>query len=143
MFCKKDNIPIIIDYDKITPEMTNAKDENGKFLYRDCNILAHLFSLDSLFKIACETLPYHRAYKKNTFINYEGMKEVPSKPNSFKFETFIFDAFSFFNDILIFRVNKSDEFAPIKDFISKNNPENALDLYNNFWSKPDLYNKYF
>lgn len=143
IFCKQDNMPIIIDYDRITPDMENAKNDNGDFLYRDTNILSHLMSLDALFTVASKTLPYHRAYKKNTFINYEGTKEVPTSPNTFKFETFIFDAFSFFNDLFILRVNKSDEFAPIKDFTSENNPENALELYEKFWSKPELYNKYF
>lgn len=133
VFCKQDGKPIILDYNRITPEMSNKKDENGKFLYRDANILAHIMSLDSLYIIANIDLPYHRAYKKNTFINYEGMKEIPSSPNSFKFETFIFDAFSYFDDLLIMRVNKNDEFAPIKDFTSVNNPERALELYKNYW----------
>ena len=142
MFCKKDNIPIIIDYDKITPEMTNAKDENGKFLYRDCNILAHLFSLDSLFKIACETLPYHRAYKKNTFINYEGMKEVPSKPNSFKFETFIFDSYEMFDDVVVLRVKREEEFAPIKNATGQDSPETARKLYKDYMNKVEYTKKY-
>ena len=92
-------------------------------------MLSHLFSLSALNKIAEVSLPYHRAFKKNTFVNDEGMKQVPEKPNTFKFETFIFDAFSLFDDIELLRVEEEDEFAPIKDFNGIHNPERAKEMY--------------
>ena len=129
VFVKENGVPAIIDCNYLSDEMKSMKDENGKDLYRETNILAHLFHISALEK-ACETnLPYHRAYKKNTFINEEGMIQVPDGPNIFKFETFIFDAFSMFDDILLLRVEAEDEFAPIKDFNGKHNPEVAKDLY--------------
>ena len=59
------------------------------------------------------------------------MKQIPETPNTFKFETFIFDAFSYFDNMVLLRVNKEDEFAPIKDFNGPHNPEVAKDLYLN------------
>jgi len=100
--------------------MAGAVDENGDFLYRESNVLSHLMSIDALSEAADLDLPYHRAFKKNTFLNSEGMKQVPEGCNSFKFEKFIFDAFSHFDDLLLFRVSK-DEFAPIKDLYGLNN----------------------
>lgn len=132
VFCKKYNKPAILDYNNISEELSNKTDENGNFFYRDINIVSHLISIDALKEICNLKLPYHRAYKKNSFINYEGTKEVPSSPNSFKFETFIFDAFSHFNDMLLLRVKKEDEFAPIKDFTSQYNPEIAKDMYEDY-----------
>ena len=129
VFARKEGAPSIIDCNHLSDEMKSLKDENGKDLYREINILAHLFHISALEK-ACETnLPYHRAYKKNTFINEEGMIQVPDGPNIFKFETFIFDAFSMFDDILLLRVEAEDEFSPIKDFNGKHNPEIAKDRY--------------
>ena len=93
------------------------------------NMLAHLFHVSAIDKICNTKLPYHRAFKKNTFINDEGMKQVPETPNTFKFETFIFDAFSLFNDIELLQVEVEDEFAPIKDFTGPHNPEVAKELY--------------
>ena len=61
------------------------------------------------------------------------MKEVPLKPNSFKFEKFIFDAFSIFDRILLLEVESSDEFAPIKAFTGNETPETALDLYKKYY----------
>ena len=57
------------------------------------------------------------------------MKQVPEEPNTFKFETFIFDAFSYFDNMVLLRVKEEDEFAPIKDFNGPHNPEVAKDLY--------------
>ena len=96
-------------------------------------MLAHIFSISAIELVANKKLPYHRAFKKNTFVNEEGMKQVPESPNTFKFETFIFDAFSYFDDILLLRVNDIDEFAPIKDFNGVHNPEIAKDLYIRKW----------
>jgi len=114
VFCKKDTHPAMLGYERITEEITNAS-LNGKFLYREVNILCHLFSIDAIEKISNLNLPYHRATKKNTYINNEGMKIVPGFPNSYKFETFIFDSFKFFDNITLLRVQEDKEFAPIKD----------------------------
>lgn len=128
VFCKKNGKPAMLGYERITEEITNSF-ENGKSLYREVNILCHLFSVDAIEKIAHLELPYHRATKKNTFINDEGMKIVPSEPNSYKFEKFIFDAFRFFDDITLLRVEEEKEFAPIKDPAGVYSPEAATKLY--------------
>ena len=135
VFCKRNGRPSILEYTHIPITMSNEKDENGNYLYREVNILAHLFSIQALEKLQDVELPYHRAFKKNAFINYEGVKEVPLKPNSFKFEKFIFDAFSYFNDMLLLRVNEDEEFAPIKDFTGIYSPETAKLKYARYWTK--------
>ncbi len=128
VFCKKDGKPAMLGYERITDEITNAK-EGDKYLYREVNILCHLFSIEALEKIADEKLPYHRATKKNTYINDEGMKIVPDSPNSYKFETFIFDSFKFFDNITLLRVEEEKEFAPIKDPVGIYSPETATKLF--------------
>ena len=67
--------------------------------------------MSSIEIVAEVNLPYHRAFKKNTYVNEEGMKQVPEEPNTFKFENFIFDAFSLFDNIFLFRVLEEEEFA--------------------------------
>ena len=129
IFARRNGKPAIINSCHLTPSMKEAKNADGNYLYREINILAHLFNISSLDKLADINLPYHRAFKKNTFVNDEGMKQVPESPNTFKFETFIFDAFSLFDDIELLRVEDIDEFAPIKDFNGIHNPEVAKELY--------------
>lgn len=128
VFCKKNSKPAMLGYERITDEITNAN-VNGHFLYREINILCHLFSIDALERISNMDLPYHRATKKNTYINEEGMKIVPEVPNSYKFETFIFDAFGFFDNITLLRVQEQKEFAPIKDPVGIYSPDTATKLY--------------
>lgn len=128
VFCKKNSKPAMLGYERITDEITNANID-GRFLYREINILCHLFSIDALEKISNIDLPYHRATKKNTYINEEGMKIVPEAPNSYKFETFIFDAFRFFDKITLLRVQEEKEFAPIKDPVGIYSPDAATKLY--------------
>ena len=129
IFARKNNMPAIVDCENFTEEISKLVDKNGNFLYRETNMLAHLFSINSLNKMSNIQLPYHRAFRKNAFINDEGMKEIPDKPNIYKFEQFVFDAFSHFDNIALLRVNKNDEFAPIKSFTGPYNPEDACNKY--------------
>ena len=133
VFCKEEGKPSILYYDNITKELSDAKFSNGMYQYREANILSHLISLEAVKRISEVQLRYHRAFKKNTFVNEEGMKQVPEKPNTYKFENFIFDAFSLFDDMLLLRVNEEEEFAPIKDFTGIYNPDTAKEKYENYW----------
>lgn len=135
VYCKKDNHPSMYYYEDMDEETSNEKFEDGTYKYRDINLLSHYMNLNAIKKATKISLPYHRAYKKNTFVNHEGMKQVPDKPNSFKFENFIFDAFYYFDDMLLLRVDENDEFAPIKDFNSQYNPDTAIEKYKNYWKK--------
>lgn len=129
VFAMKSGKPSIVDCENFVNEISQIKDSNGNYLYRETNMLAHLFRIDALFHMKDILLPYHRAFRKSPFVNYEGMKQIPEKPNIYKFEQFVFDAFSYFNSILLLRVNQNEEFAPIKDFNGPYNPEVAKSLY--------------
>lgn len=129
IFALKHKKPCIVDCENFTEELSQIVDKKGNYLYRETNMLAHIFSLNALKKMSNIKLPYHRAFRKNAFVNSEGMKEVPSSPNVYKFEQFVFDAFSHFDKIALLRVNKDEEFAPIKDFNGPYNPEIATEKY--------------
>ena len=92
-------------------------------------MLSHIMSINAIEKVVDKELPYHRAYKKNPIINEEGMKIVPTSPNTFKFENFIFDSFKYFDDMVLLRVDAEKEFAPIKDFTGIYTPETAKEAY--------------
>ena len=111
VFCKRRNRPYILGYDKISKELSEEKAKNGEFLYRDCNVLAHLMTLKAVKQVIQKDLPYHRVFRKTNALNQKGESVIQ---DSFKFEKFIFDAFSYFEDMLVLRIEK-DEFAPIKN----------------------------
>lgn len=129
IFALKNGKPAIVDCENFTSELSKIQDEQGNYLYRETNMLAHLFHIDALDYMKDIDIPYHRAFRKSPFVNYEGMKEVPEKPNIYKFEKFVFDAFSHFDNITLLRVDANDEFSPIKDFTGKYNPEIAKKKY--------------
>ena len=121
--------PSIVNCEVFAEELSQITDKNGQYLYRDTNMLAHLFSFDAIKKMSNIDLPYHRAFRKNAFVNFEGMKQVPDEPNIYKFEQFIFDAFPYFDNLALLRVNPSKEFSPIKSFTGPFNPEIATEKY--------------
>ena len=133
VYCRKNGKPAILDYDEIDLNLSETKDKNGAFVYREANVLAHLMNIKAIEYVSTKSLPYHRAYKKNPIINEEGTKIVPTSPNTFKFENFIFDSFSFFDNILLLRVKEEEEFAPIKDFTGMYTPETAKEKYERYW----------
>ena len=136
VYCKKNGKPSILDYDDISFELSESKiSDTDTYLYREANMLSHIMSIDAIEKVKDIELKYHRAYKKNAFVNFEGVKQVPDKPNTFKFENFIFDAFSYFDDMLLLRIDENEEFAPIKDFTGIYNPDTAIEKYNKYKMK--------
>lgn len=133
VYCLKNGKPSILDYDCIDLELSESKISNtNTYLFREANILSHIMNIEAIKKSATLNLYYHRAFKKNSFVNEEGVKQVPDKPNTFKFENFIFDAFSYFDNMLLLRVDENEEFAPIKDFTGIYNPDTAIEKYNKY-----------
>ena len=92
--------------------------------------MCNLFSLSAIEKMGQKHLPYHSAFKKATYIDKEGNKIVPTSPNAYKFEAFLFDAFEDLDDMAILRVNREEEFAPVKNATGVDSPETARTLYN-------------
>ena len=134
-FCRKNGKPSVVEYSEITDEMAEATDENGELLYGESHILCNLFSISAIERMGSNPLPYHSAFKKATYIDKEGNKIVPTSPNAYKFEAFLFDAFGEVDDMAILRVKREEEFAPVKNAEGVDSPETARKLYNDFYKK--------
>lgn len=134
VFCKKDGKPSVIEYTEVPKELAEATNETGEFVLGDSNILNHQFHIDLLEKISTQKLPYHIAFKKAKYKNKEGKIVEPTEPNAYKFETFLFDIFSFVPEMLVFRVKREEEFAPIKNATGKDSPETARELYKKYYN---------
>lgn len=131
VFCKKDNKLGVIEYIEMPQELIDKKDEKGELLYGEAYFGgSNIFNIKALEKIGNEKLPYHTALKKASYIADNGEEVIAEKPNAYKFEAFIFDAFSKMEKYKILRVKREDEFAPIKNAVGVDSPETALKLYN-------------
>ncbi len=131
VFCKKNGKPSIIEYTELSEEMANDRDENGELKYGESNIIVHIFELETMEKISKNILPYHPAFKKADYMDEKGNMIKVTEPNAYKFEAFIFDAFEQLENMSILRVNREEEFAPIKNSDDKgvDCPKTARELY--------------
>ena len=135
VFCKMNGHPKVIEYSELPKRMAEQRDKQGELKYGESHIMCNLYTIDAIEKISKETLIYHNALKKNSYIDEEGKEIVPEEPNSYKFESFIFDAFEFFDDIAILRGKREDDFAPVKNKEGVDSPRTAKELYEKFWNK--------
>ena len=139
VLCRDKGRVKVVEYSELSEEMSKKLNDKGELLFGESHVMFNLFSLEAIKKIADEKLPYHIAHKKNSYVDENGILVKPEKPNSYKFESFIFDSFELFDDMAILRGNREDEFAPIKNAEGNDSPETAVKLYNNFWkNKIDL-----
>lgn len=135
VFCKRNGKPSVIEYSEITPEMAAETNENGELKYGESHILCNLFNIKAIEKISQMNLPYHIAFKKAKYIDNNGNLVVPDKPNAYKFESFLFDAFESLDDLAIMRVKREEEFAPVKNAEGVDSPETARKLYMDYFAK--------
>ena len=135
VFCKLDGVPKVIEYTELPENMAEEVDKDGQLQFGEVNILSHLFNIKALDKLANIELPYHTAFKKSDYINENGELVEVSEPNAYKFESFIFDGLSLFDDMSILRVKREEEFAPIKNKEGSDSPETAVNLYNEYNKK--------
>ncbi|MBO4326971.1 MAG: UDPGP type 1 family protein [Clostridia bacterium] len=129
VFCLKNGRPYVVEYTEISEEMARATDEAGNYIYGDAHILCNIFRIDTLEDAAGRSLPYHVAVKKTRYVDANGEITEPEKPNAYKFEAFIFDAFSRCDNMGILRVKREYEFAPVKNREGEDSPATARELY--------------
>ena len=135
VFCKRNGKPSVIEYSEISDEMAEAVDENGELLYGESNILCNLFDINAVERMGSLPLPYHIAYKKATYMDKNGEIVVPDSPNAYKFESFLFDSFGTLDEMLVLRVKREEEFAPVKnaDSAGIDCPSTARKLYEDYY----------
>ena len=137
VFCKMNGHPKVIEYAELPTKMAEQRDRNGELKYGESHIMCNLYTIDAIEKISNEILMYHSAHKKNSYIDENGNEIIPEEPNSYKFESFIFDAFEFSDNIAILRGKREDDFAPVKNKDGVDSPKTAKELYEKFWNRQE------
>lgn len=133
VFCKRDGKPSVIEYSEISDELAELEDENGELVYSESHILCNMFNIKRLEMISKNKLPYHVAKKKANYMNEKGEIITAKEPNAYKFESFIFDAFTSLDSMVIMRVKREEEFAPVKNAEGVDSPDTATKLYREFY----------
>ncbi len=142
VFCRKNKKVGVVEYTEISEEMANRRDDYGSLVFGDANGIFHLYNIKGLEKVAEVKLPYHIAVKKANYIDKDGNLVKAEKPNAYKFEMFIFDSYDVFEDVVVLRVKREEEYAPIKNAEGVDSPETALKLYRDYFAKVEYMKKY-
>lgn len=134
VFCKMNGHPKVIEYSELPEKMAEEIDDDGELRYGESHVMCNLFTIDAIEEISKQPLIYHSAIKKNSYLDENGKEIIPSEKNCYKFEAFIFDAFTFFDDIAILRGKREEDFAPVKNKEGVDSPKTAKELYEKYWN---------
>ena len=142
VFCRKNKKVGVVEYTEISDEMASLRDDDRSLVYGDANAIFHLYNIKGLEKVCKMKLPYHTAFKKANYLNEKGEVVEATKPNAYKFEMFIFDSYEMLDDVVVLRVKREEEFAPIKNAEGADSPETARKLYRDYFNKVERMKKY-
>ncbi len=110
---------MVIEYSDLPDELAHAKDELGRRKFDAGSIAIHVLSRSFVERVTADEtdfgLPWHRAVKKVPYIDEDGQRVEPSKPNAIKLEAFIFDAIPMAKNPLILQTIRAEEFSPVKN----------------------------
>lgn len=137
VLCKKNGKPSVVEYTEFPDELKEAINENGELAYGEGHLLMNLFHIDVIEGIAKEKLEYHVAKKKYDYMDEYGNLIKATEPNSYKFETLLFDAFERLDKIGVLRYHREECFAPIKNAEGVDSPETARQMYEEYYGYHD------
>ena len=128
VLCLEDGRPSIVEYYEMTDEMINRREPDGTLSYNYGVILNYLFRVDKLNQTLSVKLPLHRAFKKIPYMTVSGEMVTPEEPNAYKFETLALDMVKLQDDCLAYEVDRSKEFAPVKNKTGVDSVDTAREL---------------
>lgn len=128
VLCTEDGKPSIAEYYEMTEEMATARKANGDLLYGFGVILNYLFSEKKLEEIADAHMPVHVVEKKIPYMDLDGTYVKPEAPNGYKFEALVLDMVHMMEDCLPYEVDRTKEFAPIKNLHGVDSLDSAREL---------------
>ncbi len=110
----------VVEYSDIPQKMSDERKEDGGLRYRLGSVAIHLINRSFVKKVTTnkETpnrLTYHGALKAVNHLDEDGKYIEADSPNALKPETFVFDALPLAQNPLVVEIDRSEEFAPIKN----------------------------
>ncbi|CAG9837620.1 unnamed protein product [Diabrotica balteata] len=116
--CQVDGKFQVVEYSEITDKTANLRNDSGELVFRAGSICNHFFTTEFLEKASNlyeKKLKPHVAKKIISFVDKDGNKIHPIKPNGIKIEKFIFDVFEFSENFVTWEVPRTTEFSPLKN----------------------------
>lgn len=119
VMCLEDGKPSVVEYYEMTDEIMNKTDQNGERVYNFGVILNYLFRRTDIDRVVREKLPIHVVKRKIPCLGYDdkgaAVTVKPDAENGYKFETLVLDMVNLVGNCIPFEVERSKEFAPVKN----------------------------
>lgn len=107
----------IVEYSDLPGEVAECRDERDELKLWAGNLGVHLFDVAFLERMLQQrdALPFHIAHKKIPHIDSRGAPVLPSEPNGYRFERFIFDLIPHARQSLVVEGDRAEAFSPVKN----------------------------
>lgn len=128
--CIADGKTHVVEYSDFPDELARRTLADGRRAFDSGSIGIHVLSVDFISRVVAESfeLPYHRADKAISFLDDDGQRQRPTTPNGVKLETFVFDALPLARHTVVLEVERTEEFAPVKNPSGVDSKESSLEL---------------
>ena len=119
----------VIEYSDLPDELAHRRHPDGRLVLWAGSIAVHAIRVDFLARMAeqADQLPFHRAWKKVPFLDAQGRRVHPERPNAIKFERFLFDILPYAERAIVVEGDPAECFAPLKNAsgASEDTPESV------------------
>jgi len=107
----------VVEYSDLPAEAAAERLPDGRLRFHAGSIAVHAFAKSFLDRAAArdDSLPLHLAFKAVPFLDADGHRVVPTSPNAYKFERFIFDLMPLARRVCVIEIEASEGFAPLKN----------------------------
>lgn len=130
--CLEDGAPSVVEYYELTDEMRDMKAADMTPAYNYGVILNYLFRMEDIDRVVKRKLPVHMVNRKMAYFDREKREVIkPEAPNCYKLETLTLDLVHLVGSCLSFEVDRTCEFAPIKNMDGVDSVETAKKMLEN------------
>jgi UDP-N-acetylglucosamine/UDP-N-acetylgalactosamine diphosphorylase len=108
----------VLEYTEVDPWHRDQRDPEGALRFWAASIGIHVLDVGFVRRVAADAeraLPYHASPKRITGLDAGGRPLVPSAPNGYKLERFVFDALPEARAVALLEVRRHEEYSPIRN----------------------------
>jgi len=108
---------MVVEYSDLPDDVARRRRQDGSLEIWAGSIAVHVLDLGLLCRAAesAGALPFHLAHKKVAYVDPDGRRIVPQRPNAIKFERFIFDLMPLAANAIVVEIDPAEGFAPLKN----------------------------